>query len=125
MAITDLVQRVVAKLSNTKVEENFKTGDTVNVHVKITEGDKERIQVYKGVVIKVQGSGPTRSFTVRKVSSGVGVERTFPFSSPAVKSVELYSRGKVRRSRLFYIRNLSGRAARIESELVTFKSSKK
>lgn len=117
MAMTELIRKITADAKN--INEDFKAGDTVNVHVKIKEGDKERIQVFKGAVIKVQGSGVGRAFTVRKVSGGIGVERTFPFSSPSIDKVEIFSRGKVRRSRLFYLRALSGRAARIESELVT------
>jgi large subunit ribosomal protein L19 len=91
----------------------------VNVHVKIKEGDKERVQLYKGIVTKVQGSGSGRSFTVRKVSAGVGVERTFPFMSPALDKVEVVNHGKVRRARLFFLRKLQGKAAKIESKLVT------
>ena len=98
--------------------EDFTSGDTVNVHVRIKEGEKERVQVYKGVVIKIQGAGLGKSFTVRKISNGVGVERTFPYSSPKLEKVEVVNRGKVRRSRLFYLRNLSGRAARLDSDLV-------
>lgn len=113
---TNLVRRVSARAKNTKIAD-FKSGDTVNVYVKVTEGEKERIQVYKGLVIKIQGSGVMKSFTVRKISAGVGVERTFPYSSPAVESVELISHGKVRRSKLYYLRTLDGKAARIESEL--------
>lgn len=97
---------------------SFSSGDTVNVYVKVREGEKERVQLYKGVVIKIQGSGVNRSFTVRKMSFGVGVERTFPFMSPAVDRIEVVSEGKVRRSRLFYLRRLKGKAAAIESEMV-------
>lgn len=120
----DLVQKVtLGRMKKNELDE-FKAGDTVGVHVKIKEGEKERIQLFKGVVLKVQGHGAGRSFTVRKMSSGIGVERTFPFSSPAIDKVEVFSRGKVRRAKLFYLRGLRGRAARIESELVT-QSSKK
>lgn len=122
--MTDLVQKVTfGKHKSTKLPE-FKTGDTISVHVKVKEGEKERIQIYKGVVIKVQGSAMGRSFTVRKMSSGVGVERTFPFASPAIAKIEVASRGKVRRSKIFYLRNLRGRAARLESELVHAESKK-
>lgn len=116
--MTSLVDRVIAKKTNIKKFDDFKSGDSVNVSVKVTEGSKERIQVFKGVVIKVQGKGTARSFTVRKMSSGVGVERTFPFASPAIEDIQVISRGKVRRSRLFFLRNLRGRAARLESTLV-------
>lgn len=119
MNMTDLVRRVTAGRHQTRNYPEFTTGDTVNVHVRVREGEKERIQIFRGVVIKIQGSGIGRSFTVRKISSGVGVERSFPLYSPSVEKIELYSRGKVRRGRLFYLRDLRGRAARLESELVT------
>ena len=116
---TDLVARVTIGRHQLKNFPRFSSGDTLAVHVNIKEGEKERVQVYQGVVIKIQGSGISKSFTVRKMSSGIGVERTFPFYSPALQKVELLSRGKVRRGRLFYLRSLKGRAARLESELVT------
>ena len=97
---------------------SFKAGDTVSVRVKIREGEKERIQVFKGNVIKVQGSGSARTFTVRKMSGQFGVERTWPLSCPSIEKVELVATGKVRRSKIFYIRALKGRAARIQSEMV-------
>lgn len=117
-AMTDVVQRVTLGRAKVKKFQEFKSGDTIAVHVKVREGEKERIQVFKGVVIKVQGSGLGRSFTVRKIASGVGVERSFPFASPAIDKIELFSRGKVRRGRLFYLRGLRGRAARLVSTLV-------
>jgi large subunit ribosomal protein L19 len=95
----------------------FKAGDTVRVHVKIREGDKERIQVFEGVVISRRGSGANGTFTVRKVSSGVGVERIFPIESPAVTKLEIKSRGHVRRARLYYLRDLSGKKSRLRSKL--------
>ncbi len=113
---TNLVRRVTQKKTNTKISA-FSSGDTVNVYVKVIEGEKERVQVYKGVVTKIQGHAH-KTFTVRKISAGVGVERTFPFNSPSVDSVELVSRGHVRRAKLYYLRGLDGRAARIESDLV-------
>jgi large subunit ribosomal protein L19 len=113
----DLIRRVTLKGART--EENFKTGDTVEVSVKVREGEKERVQLYKGVVMKIAGAGASRSFTVRKISDGVGVERTFPFGSPSIDKVRIVSHGTVRRARLFYLRNLEGRSARIDSELVT------
>lgn len=113
---TNLVRRVTVKAANKNIQK-FNTGDTVNVSVKVKEGEKERVQVYKGVVTKIQGAGAAKSFTVRKISAGVGVERTFPFASPAVEKVDVISYGKVRRSRLFYLRGLEGKAARIQSEL--------
>jgi large subunit ribosomal protein L19 len=115
--MSDLVRRVTLdRYQNKKVLPEFSTGDTIGVYVKVKEGEKERIQLFSGVVLKVQNSGTGRSFTVRKMSSGVGVERTFPLLSPAIDRIEVISRGKVRRSRLFYLRKLRGRSARLESE---------
>ena len=95
----------------------FRPGDTVRVHVKIREGEKERIQVFEGVVIQRRGGGHGASFTVRKISSGVGVERIVPVQSPSVTKVEIKSRGHVRRARLFYLRELSGKKARLRSKV--------
>jgi len=122
-AETNLIRRVTQAKKNAQVAA-FRTGDTVNVSVKVKEGDKERVQLYKGVVTKVQGSGSSRSFTVRKISAGVGVERTFPFGSPIIEKVEVLNIGKVRRARLYYLRGLEGKAAKIDSELVTATSAK-
>ena len=91
----------------------FRAGDTVRVHVKIREGDKERIQQYQGVVLALKGSGPRRTFTVRKVSNGVGVERVFPLHSPKIARVEVVRRGRVRRAKLYYLRERRGKSARI------------
>ena len=91
----------------------FKAGDTVKVHVRIREGDKERIQIFQGVVIRRRKGRITSTFTVRKISYGIGVERIFPLHSPMIDKVELVSRGRVRRSRLYYLRKLRGKAARI------------
>lgn len=115
---TNLIRRVTIKPIS-KTIQDFKSGDTVNVFVKVKEGEKERVQLYKGIVTKIQGSGAAKSFTVRKISAGVGVERTFPFRSPVVDRVEIVSVGKVRRSKLYYLRGLDGKAAKIESELVS------
>jgi len=95
----------------------FRSGDTVRVHVKIREGDKERIQVFEGVVIRRRRGGHSATFTVRKVSYGVGVERIFPVESPAVTKVEIKRRGHVRRSRLYYLRELRGKKARLRSKV--------
>jgi large subunit ribosomal protein L19 len=95
----------------------FRPGDTVRVHVNIREGDKDRIQVFEGVVIRRRRGGAGASFTVRKISYGVGVERIFPVESPAVKKVEIKSRGHVRRSRLYYLRGLRGKKARLRSKV--------
>lgn len=116
---TDLIKRVTTDRHQERNYPQFSSGDTIAVHVKIKEGEKERVQIFQGVVIKIQGSGISRSFTVRKMSSGVGVERSIPLYSPAVEKIELLSRGKVRRGRLFYLRSLRGRAARLNTELVT------
>lgn len=95
----------------------FKVGDTVAVHVRVREGDKERIQVFQGLVIRRRGGGIGETFTVRKTSSGVGVERIFPVQSPLVTKVEIKSRGYVRRSRLYYLRDLTGKKARLHSKV--------
>ncbi len=91
----------------------FGPGDTVAVHVRVREGDKERIQVFQGVVLQKRGSGINRTFTVRKISNGVGVERIFPINSPNIEKVDLLRRGRVRRAKIFYLRGLRGKAARI------------
>jgi len=95
----------------------FRPGDTVRVHVRVKEGDKERIQVFEGVVIRRHRGGASATFTVRKISYGVGVERIFPVESPSVAKVEIKSRGHVRRSRLYYLRELRGKKARLRSKL--------
>jgi large subunit ribosomal protein L19 len=95
----------------------FRVGDAVRVHVRVKEGDKERIQVFEGLVIRRRGSGSGETFTVRKIASGVGVERIFPVQSQLVTKVEIKSRGFVRRSRLYYLRNLSGKKARLHSKV--------
>ena len=92
----------------------FGPGDTVKVHVNIIEGSRSRIQVFQGVVIRIHGSGIGRTFTVRKVSFGVGVERTFPLNSPIFDQIEVVTRGDVRRAKLYYLRNLRGKAAKIK-----------
>ena len=94
----------------------FRAGDTVNVHVRVVEGNRERIQVFKGVVIRRQGQGVSETFTVRKISFGVAVERIFPIHSPVVDKIEVLSRGIVRRAKLYYMRDLRGKAARIREK---------
>ena len=91
----------------------FRAGDTLRVHVKVVEGTRERIQVFEGVVIKRQNGGVRETFTVRRIASGVGVERTFPLHSPRLAKIEVMRRGIVRRAKLYYLRNLTGKAARI------------
>ena len=110
------------KLRLTKLEKeqmrldlpNFNAGDTVKVHVKIVEGNKQRIQIFEGVVISKKKGTTNARFTVRKVSSGIGVERIFPLHSPAIEKIEVMTRGRVRRAKIYYLRNLRGKAARIK-----------
>ena len=94
----------------------FRPGDTLDVHVKVIEGSKERVQVFKGVVIRRQGGGVRETFTVRKVSFGVGVERTFPLNSPIFEKIEVVTRGDVRRAKLYYLRSLRGKKAKIKEK---------
>jgi len=94
----------------------FRTGDHIKVYVSIIEGDKERVQPFEGDVISVRGNGPNKSFTVRKIASGVGVERIFRFDSPKISKIEILKKGNVRRAKLYYLRNLSGKAARIKDK---------
>lgn len=94
----------------------FNVGDTIEVHVRVIEGDKERIQVFKGTVIKIRGGKETKTFTVRKISEGIGVERIFPFETPMIQTVKVITRGRVRRAKLYYLRNLKGKAARIKEK---------
>ncbi|HXF76089.1 MAG TPA: 50S ribosomal protein L19 [Methylomirabilota bacterium] len=94
----------------------LRPGETVRVHVKVIEGEKERTQVFEGIVIALSGSGSRATFTVRKISYGVGVERIFPLHSPRIEKVEVVSRGKVRRAKLYYLRDRSGKAARLYGE---------
>ena len=94
----------------------FRAGDHIKVHVRVIEGDKERVQPFEGDVINIRGAGVNRTFTMRKISSGVGVERTFRLNSPKIAKIELLKQGDVRRAKLFYLRNLSGKAARIKSK---------
>lgn len=109
----NLVREITADQLKTNAPD-VRPGETVRVDVKIKEGDKSRIQVFEGVVIRVQGSGIGKTFTVRKISNGVGVERTFPIHSPLIGNVAIIRKGKVRRSRLYYLRNRSGKSARIK-----------
>jgi large subunit ribosomal protein L19 len=94
----------------------FRAGDTLKVHVKVIEGNRSRVQVFQGVCIKLQGSGVGRTFTVRKVSFGVGVERTFPLHTPIIDKIEVATRGDVRRAKLYYLRTLRGKAAKIKEK---------
>ncbi len=94
----------------------FKAGDTITVHYKIKEGDKERVQQYQGVVLKVRGEGSLKSFTVRKISNSIGVERVFPLNSPFIEKIEVNKKGIVRKAKIYYLRELSGKKARIEEK---------
>ncbi len=110
---------VIDQLANASKRSDmpeFRAGDTLKVHVKVVEGNRSRVQVFQGVCIRVQGSGIGRTFTVRKVSFGVGVERTFPLHSPIFDQVEVVTRGDVRRAKLYYLRNLRGKAAKIKEK---------
>ncbi|MGB9803250.1 50S ribosomal protein L19 [Desulfofundulus sp.] len=108
----NLIQSLEQEQMKTNIPD-FRPGDTVRVHVKVVEGNRERIQVFEGVVIRRRGGGLSETFTVRRVSYGVGVERTFPLHSPRIERIEVVRRGHVRRARLYYLRQLRGKAARI------------
>ncbi len=95
---------------------NFGPGDTVKVHVRVIEGARERIQIYEGTVLKIRGAGLSRTFTVRRITYGVAVERTFPIHSPRIAKIEVTRRGKVRRARLYYLRGLTGKKARVKEK---------
>ena len=112
----DVVKFVQEQMIATRPMPDFKAGDSISVNYKIIEGNKERIQTFKGICIKRQGTGSTQSFTVRKMSDNVGVERTFPLYSPNIESVELNKAGRVRRARIFYLRDRSGKSARIKEK---------
>ncbi len=105
---------MMAAMDEKKKVPDFRPGDTVKVHMKVKEGESERVQVFEGAVIVRRGRGASENFTVRKISFGVGVERTFLISSPHIEKIELVREGKVRRARLYYLRDLTGRSARIE-----------
>jgi len=116
LKIMNLVKVATDAIVENKEMPDFKAGDTVTVHYKIIEGTKERIQQYQGVVLQRKGSGVTQTFTVRKISNGVGVERIFPLFSPKIDKVVVDKRGVVRRARIFYLRGISGKKARIEEK---------
>lgn len=111
----DLIKVLEQELMRTDIPE-FKPGDTVRVHVKVIEGNRERIQAFEGIVIDRKSGGARETFTVRRVSYGVGVERTFPVHSPRIEKIEVLRRGAVRRAKLYYLRNLTGKAARIKEK---------
>ena len=116
MVMNAAIQFVHEQLTNKKKHPKFKAGDNVTVNYKITEGGKERIQSFRGDVLKIQGASATSTFTVRKISDGIGVERAFPFFSPNVESITVNKVGKVRRARLYYLRSRSGKSARIKEK---------
>ena len=109
----DAIKYVHEQLTPSSTFPNFRPGDNV-----IVEGDKKRVQAFRGDVIQISGQGPTKTFTVRKISNGVGVERIFPFATPNIQSVEILKRGKVRRAKLFYLRDLVGKKARIREKKI-------
>ena len=111
------MSKVIEKITSAQLRSDipeFRPGDTVRVHAKVVEGSRERIQIFEGVVIKRRGAGISETYTVRKISNGVGVERTFPVHTPRVAKIEVVRKGRVRRAKLYYIRALSGKAARIK-----------
>ena len=111
------MQNLIAEITKDQLRSElpqFRAGDTVRLHVRIVEGTRERIQIFEGVVIKRRGGGISETFTVRKISNGVGVERTFPVHTPKIEKIDVIRRGKVRRAKLYYLRSLRGRAARIK-----------
>ncbi|WP_172369709.1 50S ribosomal protein L19 [Sporosarcina jiandibaonis] len=111
------MQNIIAEITKDQLRSDlpeFRAGDTVRLHVRIVEGTRERIQLYEGVVIKRRGGGISETFTVRKISNGVGVERTFPVHTPKIEKIDVVRRGKVRRAKLYYLRSLRGKAARIK-----------
>ncbi len=114
----DEIKIAESHFTETKEYPQFKAGDTVTVHYKIKEGSKERVQNYRGVVIQRKGTGATETFTVRKISNGIGVERIFPVVSPFIEKIEVNKVGKVRRARIYYLRNLRGKKARIKQKRI-------
>ena len=121
----DLIKIAEEAFAIGKQHPEFRAGDTVTVAYKIVEGNKQRVQLYRGVVIKINGEGEKKRFTVRKMSGTIGVERIFPMESPNIESIEVNKHGKVRRAKLYYLRNLTGKAARIkERRVVSAKKDK-
>ncbi|HCF49570.1 MAG TPA: 50S ribosomal protein L19 [Syntrophomonas sp.] len=113
------MQDIIRSIEEEQIKKDlpdFRPGDTVKVHVKVVEGNRERIQVFEGTVLKIRGAGLSRTFTVRRITYGVAVERTFLIHSPRIAKVEITRRGKVRRARLFYLRGLTGKKARVKEK---------
>jgi large subunit ribosomal protein L19 len=113
--MTNLIDTLAASAKRDDIPD-FRAGDTLKVHVKVVEGNRARVQLFQGVCLRIQGSGIGRTFTVRKVSFGVGVERTFPLHTPIIDKIEVITRGDVRRAKLYYLRNLRGKAAKIKEK---------
>ena len=113
--MTNVIDTLAAATKRDDLPE-FRAGDTLKVDVKVVEGNRSRVQVFQGICIRVQGSGVGRTFTVRKVSFGVGVERTFPLHTPIIEKIEVVNRGDVRRAKLYYLRNLRGKKAKIKEK---------
>jgi len=114
--MSSLVKFVEEQFVEKKELPSFSSGDTITVYYEIREGDKTRIQFFKGVVLQRRGSGSTETFTIRKMSGSIGVERIFPINSPSIQKIEINKRGKVRRARIFYFRNLTGKKAKIKEK---------
>ena len=114
--MSSLVKFVEEQFVETKDLPSFSSGDTITVYYEIKEGDKTRTQFFKGVVLQRRGSASTETFTIRKMSGSIGVERIFPINSPAIQKIEINKRGKVRRARIFYFRNLTGKKAKIKEK---------
>ena len=114
--MSSLVKFVEEQFVETKDLPSFSSGDTITVYYEIREGDKTRTQFFKGVVLQRRGSGSTETFTIRKMSGSIGVERIFPINSPSIQKIEINKRGKVRRARIFYFRNLTGKKAKIKEK---------
>lgn len=123
LKMNDLIKIAQEAFWTKKELPNFKSGDTITVTYKIVEGSKERLQSFRGVVIQKKGSGITQTFTIRKISDGIGVERIFPLYSPHIESIELNKEGLVRRARIYYLRELTGKKARIKEKKYTSKKS--
>ena len=114
--MSSLVKFVEEQFVEKKELPSFSSGDTITIYYEIREGDKTRTQFFKGVVLQRRGSGSTETFTIRKMSGSIGVERTFPINSPSIQKIEINKRGKVRRARIFYFRNLTGKKAKIKEK---------
>jgi large subunit ribosomal protein L19 len=113
--MANIIDELASATARTDIPE-FRAGDNLKVHVRVIEGTRSRVQIFQGVCIRIQGSGIGRTFTVRKISFGVGVERTFPLHTPIIEKIDVVTRGDVRRAKLYYLRNLRGKAAKIKEK---------